>query len=135
MRRATRQWVKKAESDHRVAIGIQIRFVPAAADQICFLCQQSAEKYLKALLEEVGQSIPKTHDLLLLLGLVQSQQPNLIALRRGLTVLARYGVAPRYPGFSATKRQAAAAVRRSEKVRRACRSLLGLRTTRTRKRP
>src|SRR6266404_2942910 len=133
MRRATRQWVKKADSDLRVAIGVQ--FVPFAADQICFLCQQSAEKYLKALLEELGQSIPKTHDLLLLLGLVQSQHPNIVALRRGLTVLARYGVAPRYPGFDATKRQAASALRWSEKVRRACRSLLGLSMTRSNKAP
>lgn len=28
-----------------------------------FHCQQSAEKYLKALLEELGAAIPKTHDL------------------------------------------------------------------------
>ena len=45
---------------------------PSAADQICFLCQQSAEKYLKAILEEAGQPIPKTHDLLVFFVLIQA---------------------------------------------------------------
>ena len=131
MRRATREWVKKAESDHRVAVGLETGFVPSAADQICFHCQQAAEKYLKALLEEIGQSIPKTHDLLVLLGLVQVHYPNIGGLRRGLSALTRYGIAPRYPGFSASKRQATAAVRWLQKVRKVCRSLVGLRTPRT----
>lgn len=66
MRRATREWIKKAESDHHVAAGLKAGFESPAADQICFLCQQSAEKYLKAILEEASQSIPKTHDLVIL---------------------------------------------------------------------
>ena len=89
--------MKKAEFDHRVAVGLKTGFAPSAADQICFLCQQAAEKYLKSLLEEEGQFVPKTHDLLVLLGLVQSQHPNTVPLRRGLSALTRYGVAPRYP--------------------------------------
>ena len=32
-------------------------------DHRCFLCQQSAEKYLKALLEECAIPVTKTHDL------------------------------------------------------------------------
>ncbi|MFM9964281.1 MAG: HEPN domain-containing protein [Planctomycetaceae bacterium] len=128
MQKATREWVKKAESDYHVAAGLQTGFKPSAADQICFLCQQSSEKFLKALLEEAGQSIPKTHDLLHLMGLIQQIHPGISGLRRALTVLTRYAVAPRYPWFSTTKRQATAAVRWSEKVRRACRTLLGIRT-------
>ena len=122
--------MKKAESDHRVAVGLETGVIPSASDQICYLCQQSAEKYLKALLEEAGQSIPKTHDLLVLLGLVQTQHPSIVAVRRGLSVLIRYGIAPRYPGFSASKRQATAAVRWANRTREECRTLLGIRSPR-----
>jgi HEPN domain-containing protein len=130
MRKATREWVRKAESDYRVAAGLAAGFKPSAADQICFLCQQSAEKFLKAILEEAGQSIPKTHDLLVLVALVQQSHPTVTGLRRGLTVLTRYAVAPRYPWFWTTKRQAASAVRWAAQVRIECRRVLGLRTPR-----
>ena len=118
--------MKKAESDYRVAIGLETGSIPSA-DQICFLCQQASEKYLKALLEEVGLSIPKTHDLLVLLALAKTHHPSIVSLRRGLTVLTRFAVAPRYPGYSASKRQAASAVRWAGNVRSSCRALLGLR--------
>jgi HEPN domain-containing protein len=128
MRRATREWIRKAEADHRVALGLDSGIVQAVSDQVCFHCQQSAEKYLKAILEELAQPIPKTHDLLFLFGLVQSHFPLVTGLRRGLATLTRYGVVTRYPGFSASRRQAAAAMRWSERVRRVCRTVLGLRT-------
>jgi HEPN domain-containing protein len=35
-------------------------------DERCFHCQQSAEKFLKGLLEDLGQTVPKTHDLIAL---------------------------------------------------------------------
>ena len=62
MKKATREWLRKAENDCRLAATIKNVNEPFH-DQVCFLCQQSAEKYLKALLEELGQHIPKTHDL------------------------------------------------------------------------
>jgi HEPN domain-containing protein len=120
--------VKKAEADHRAAVGLDSGIVAGVVDQICFHCQQSAEKYLKALLEEDGQPIPKTHDLLFLLTLVQTNHPEALRLRRGLSILVRYGVALRYPGFSASRRQARAAIRWLGRVRAACRSALGLRS-------
>jgi HEPN domain-containing protein len=30
-------------------------------DAVCFHCQQCVEKYLKALMEELGHTVPKTH--------------------------------------------------------------------------
>jgi hypothetical protein len=50
----------------------------------------------------------------------------LAKLRRGLQLLNRYAVEVRYPGFDATKRQAASALRWATKIRSACRSVLGL---------
>ena len=69
MKRETGRWVRKAEADHEGANELALKARPLN-DLICFHCQQSAEKYLKALLIERGLSFPKTHrleDLLLLL--------------------------------------------------------------------
>lgn len=125
MKRSTRQWVRKAESDYRLAVRIsrgQERF----HDELCFHCQQAAEKYLKALLEELGLGIPKTHNLDDLRGLLSPHHAALRPLRRGLIFLTDFAVDTRYPGDNATKRQATAALSWAGKVRDTCRSLLGL---------
>jgi HEPN domain-containing protein len=103
-------------------------------DIVCFHCQQSTEKYLKALLNELGAAIPKTHDLDDLLGLLAPHHPTLRALRRGLKFLTDFAVEIRYPGESASKRQAEAALRWEDRVRTAARNLLGIRTRRRRSR-
>jgi hypothetical protein len=61
-------------------------------DQLCFHCQQSAEKYLKAVLEELGQSVPRTHDLNDLLNLLGPVHPTLRSLRRGLVFLTEFSL-------------------------------------------
>jgi HEPN domain-containing protein len=96
-------------------------------DPVCFHCQQSAEKYFKALLEELGIPIEKTHDLDKLLAQLLPHHPTLRPLRRAAAFLTGFAVAPRYPGDDATKRQAASSLRRAEEVRLACRDLLKLR--------
>ena len=62
MKRETARWVRKAEMDwevaHKLADGI-----PPPRDIVCFHCQQAAEKYLKAILQESGLVVPKTHEL------------------------------------------------------------------------
>jgi HEPN domain-containing protein len=103
-------------------------------DEVCFPCQQSAEKYLKALLEELSQPIPRTHVLEDLITLLLPYHAGLASLRRGARFLTRFAVATRYPGRDATKRQAEAALRWADKVRAAARALLGLRPQRPRRR-
>jgi HEPN domain-containing protein len=95
-------------------------------DLVCFCCQQAAEKYLKALIDQEGLTIPRTHDLEDLASLLLPSHPALAALRRGLKFLIQFAVEARYPGFHATKRQAAAALRWAGVVRNTCRPLLGL---------
>ena len=129
MKRRTREWVRKAESDYCLADRTALAKVPFH-DQVCFLCQQSAEKYLKALLAELGLAIPRTHNLDDLLALADPHHSSLGSLRRGLIFLTDFAVEFRYPGMSATKRQAASALRWAGKVRDACRPLLGLRPSR-----
>jgi HEPN domain-containing protein len=131
MKKATREWVHKAESDYRLALRASAASEPFH-DQVCFHCQQSAEKYLKSLLEELSKSIEKTHDLDKLLSDLLSHHTSLRRLRRGLVFLTNFAVTVRYPGDNATKRQAQAALRWAGKVQDACRGLLGLRPPRKR---
>lgn len=100
----TREWVRKAEADlgH---VDLAVRGRRRLYDGICFHCQQAAEKYLKALLQEAGQPIPRTHDLLALLTLPLPIHPTLRPLRRGLGFLTQFAVEHRYPGKDATRRQ------------------------------
>ena len=58
MKKLTREWVKKAEADHAVAVLSSRKRLPLH-DAVCFPGQQCAEKYLKALREE-AKSLPTT---------------------------------------------------------------------------
>ncbi len=125
MKPATRAWVRKAEADFRGAKRLAEK-EPPLHDLVCFHCQQCAEKYLKALLEELGIAVMKTHDLDKLLILLQFRHPKLRLLKRGLLFLTDFAVDTRYPGDNASKRQATFALRWAGKVRTAARTLLGL---------
>lgn len=106
----TRAWVKKAEDDFQVAHLLYQR-QHTYHDQLAFHCQQSTEKYLKALLEEAGVLIPKTHNLAALAVLVAPHFPGVKKHQRGMIFLTRFAVSSRYPGEDVTKRQATASLR------------------------
>ncbi len=69
MKRTTAAWVRKAEADLLFAKRGRESPTPLH-DGVFFHCQQCGEKYLKGLLEELGLSIPKIHDLEDLLAFV-----------------------------------------------------------------
>lgn len=125
MKRETRKWILKAEEDWEGARE-QIGRKPPLRDLACFHCQQAAEKHLKALLQESGVAVPKTHDLEDLLGLLLPHDATLAPLRRILRSLTRYAVVYRYPGVRATTRRMIAALRHAERVRGEVRRRLGL---------
>lgn len=123
MKRLTAEWVRKAESDF-VAAEKLARGQDRLHDAVCFHCQQCAEKYLKSLLQEAGIAVPRTHGLIALIMLLPPQFGELRPLRRGLDYLTRFAVQTRYPGETATKRQATAALRWANRIRTACRDAL-----------
>ena len=129
MRKMTREWVRKAEADYQLAAKLA-RESESFHDQLCFHCQQSAEKYLKALLQELGRPIPRTHILRDLVNLLLSDHAELRSLQRGVKFLTRFAVETRYPGESASKRQTVAALRWAGRVRAIARTLLGIRPAR-----
>ena len=132
MKRSTRDWVRKANGDF-VAVRKLARGGEPSHDATCFHCQQGAEKYLKAVLEELGCTVPRTHNLVALLRLLVPHHGSLARLRRGLDFLTRFAVDTRYPGDDATKRQAVAAERWAGRVRETCRAILGLPAPRRRR--
>lgn len=126
MKAATRDWIRKAEGDWLAALALSRRRKIPLHDQVCFHCQQSAEKYLKARLEEAGIVSPKTHDLERLLALAVTVEPLWSALRPALKRLTDYAVDFRYPGDDATHHEAKAAVADCKVVRKEARLAFGL---------
>jgi len=95
-------------------------------DEVSFHSQQCAEKYLKALLEELGQPVSRTHILEDLVVLLLPYHASVHFFRKGSRFLTRFAVATRYPGKNATKREATSALRWAGRVRTAARTLLKL---------
>ena len=126
MQAATREWGGKAEGDFPAAKALARRRKVPLHDQVCFHCQQRAEKYLKARLEEAGIHYPKTHDLEKLLQLVLPVEPLWSALRSAVKSLSGFAVEFRYPGSSATPGDARQALHDAKTVRKEVRFALGL---------
>lgn len=126
MKPSTREWIKKAESDHQLGLALARRRKILVRDQACFMFQQGAEKYLKARLEEANIHFPKTHQLQDLISLALPAEPLWSALMPAAGRLSVYAVAFRYPGYEATAAQMLAAMQDAKTIRREVRSALGL---------
>jgi HEPN domain-containing protein len=126
MNPAVAEWVEKAEGDFLTAgRELRARKLPNY-DAVCFHTQQCAEKYLKAVLQENGERIPKIHFLLELLALVLTFDGSYEFLKADLQVLEDYAVRFRYPGHFAEKDEAQAAYAAAGTVRKFARQKLGL---------
>ena len=77
-------------------------------------------------MQEWGLEPPRIHDLVKLLSLLLPHDATLRTLRRLLASLSNYAVDYRYPGDSASRKQALAALRHAEHVRNEVRDRLGL---------
>ena len=123
MKKATCEWVDKAEGDFRTA-GRELQAKPPNYDATAFHSHQCVEKYLKARLIEAGAGFPKTHDLTSLLDLLSKIEPSWTTIRESLDALASLGVEVRYPGMSADLEDAENALKAAKKVRSLVRSSL-----------
>jgi HEPN domain-containing protein len=126
MKPTTREWAQKAENDFRAASQLLRRRKDVVTDAACFLCQQCIEKYLKARLNEAGIVFPRTHDLLQLLTLCLPVEPLWAAYSAAVDAMSDYAVDFRYPGHSATMREAKVAMKTCRSVRAEARRSLGL---------
>ena len=128
MKKDTRAWVRKAEKDYQAAAQLA-EGRGSFPDQLCFLCQQASEKYLKALLHERGHVVPRTHDCERLVNLLAPTDPTLAHLKRSAKGLTRFAVDPRYPNLFDTPdaSRARTAWNGAERIRAEVRHRLGLR--------
>jgi len=126
MKPTTREWVKKAENDFKVASQILRRRKDVVPDAACFHSQQCVEKYLKARLLEAGLGFPRTHDLRQLLNACVQVQPLWSAYANVLDRMSNYAVDFRYPGHTATLREAKMALKHCLSFRAEARRALGL---------
>ena len=127
MKAETREWVRCAEEDFDVASSqFRRRTKKPTANAIGFHCQQCVEKYLKARLEEAELSIPKVHDLLLLLQRLLPVEPLWASFAPTLRGLNDYAVKFRYPGHVASRTDARLALKDCRSIRSEIRLRLGL---------
>ena len=126
MKPTTREWVRKAENDFKVASQILRRRTDIVPDAACFFCQQCVEKYLEARLTEAGLAFPRTHDLLQLLNLCVQAEPLWSIYAKREDAMTDYAVDFRYPGHSATLREARVALKHCRSLRAEVRRSLGL---------
>jgi HEPN domain-containing protein/predicted nucleotidyltransferase len=116
MKKSTAEWIHKADHDLSAA-QVLAAANPPLHDEACFHCQQAVEKYFKALLQQWGLPVPRTHELNALLDLLVPHDAGLEKLRRGLKSLTTYAVTIRYPETFATPGKCRFALRLAGRVR------------------
>lgn len=90
------EWILKAQDDWRSA-EILLK-EDGSPNTICFLCQQTAEKYLKGYLVFEGKEFPKIHDLESLLKLCLKIDPKFKTIKNETKFLSNFYITTRYPG-------------------------------------
>jgi len=94
-----RDWLRRAKSNlERARVG-KIKDEILYED-LCFDCQQSAEKALKALLISIDKEFPPTHSIARLLEIVSETKIEIPAEIHKAIDLTDYAVKTRYPGES-----------------------------------
>jgi HEPN domain-containing protein len=92
-----RQWFIIADADLQLAEDTSTKTYPVHEAQVCYHCQQSAEKYLKGFLRFSDIKIEKIHDLRKLQGQCQTKDESFSALTNQCAELNKDGSIPRYP--------------------------------------
>lgn len=88
------RWIDLAKEDEEMA---ELAFKAKLYNQVCFHCQQGAEKLLKAFLLKKKGKFPKIHSLTELLILASGVDKNLIRLKNDCLYLDQFYVPTRYP--------------------------------------
>lgn len=122
----TVEWIDKAEGDFLTAQREYRARVRPNYDASCFHAQQTAEKYLKAFLQESGNTIPRVHNLVELVSICIEEDPTFVALEVELRGLDGYAIRTRYPGQNASREEAQEAIKISKNLRLFIRKKIGL---------
>jgi len=91
------KWVRYAEMDYKAAADMSILHHPVPLEIICYHCQQSAEKILKAYVLAQSEPLTKTHDLETILEQCVKYDDRFNAFGLICPILTGYAVFSRYP--------------------------------------
>jgi len=126
MREIATAWVAKAEVDFGNAGTVLKHGEEHVVESVCFHSQQCVEKYLKAFLEEHEIEFRRIHSLDPLLNLCAGKDGKFIEFSDDVSRLESYAVTIRYPGATASRREAEVAFTTATQIRRFVRGALGL---------
>lgn len=117
-------WAEYAEDDSEMAKPLLKKKKPSTTG-CCYHSQQSAEKYLKAMLVAKKVNFPKTHDLPAL-NMICNNSILTGFTTEALTILTDHAVTARYPGDMPTLEDAREAMEVAKTVRKFARQWLGI---------
>ncbi len=117
MKSSIAAWIKKADGDYTTALREYRARKSPNYDSACFHAQQCIEKYLKAVLESQSLPVARIHDLAVLLDACLGRDPLWSAMRNDMELLSQYAVSFRYPGYSASRRNARLAIAAMKRCR------------------
>jgi HEPN domain-containing protein len=95
-RKITQEWLSKAQSDYLFAEA-SLREFSGFYSQICILCHDVVEKYLKAFLISQGKRPDRIHDLLAILIECRQIDPTLDVVLTQCAILNDYYIPLKYP--------------------------------------
>ncbi len=127
--RLIRRWINTAENDYKACRALQDLAGCPFRQQIGFLAQQSAEKYIKTWLELGKVTYPYTHDISRLLDILEENGNGELAKQLDAAeTLTPYAVQFRYPfeGLDLDDDDIRETIEIASEVRRILRDALGM---------
>jgi HEPN domain-containing protein len=91
------EWIRFAQMDYDAAINMSRLHRPVPLEIVCYHCQQSVEKILKAYLLARDEPLQRTHDLNLLLNKCVKYDEAFDEYAAACIALTSYAVLTRYP--------------------------------------
>ena len=92
-----KKWIKFAQMDYDTALNMVQLHRPIPIEYVCYHCQQSAEKILKAYAMAKKGTLIKTHDLMVLLNQCSEYHREFELYARSCVALTTYASISRYP--------------------------------------
>ena len=91
------EWIRYAEMDYNTSLHMSETYHPVPLEIVCYHCQQSAEKALKAYAIAQSEPLTKTHDLETILEQCVKHDDRFNAFGLICPILTGYAVFSRYP--------------------------------------
>ena len=91
------KWIRFAQMDYDTAVNMVNLHNPIPIEIVCYHCQQSVEKILKAYAIANEEKLIRTHDLSILLNQCRQYSPEFFDYTKACITLTMYSSFSRYP--------------------------------------